>query len=59
MKEALTKCRSRIEDQMMEHYINKEEFLKRENLIDTIEVILNILSCTITISRYYRHSWNR
>ena len=41
MKEALTKCRSRIEDQIMEHYISKEEFLKRENLIDTIEVILN------------------
>lgn len=44
IREALTKCKSRIEDQMMEHSINKEEYLKRKNLIDTIEVILNELS---------------
>ena len=34
IREALTKCRSRIEDQMMEHSINKEEFLKRETFVE-------------------------
>lgn len=44
IREALTKCKSRIEDQMMEHSINKEEYIKRENLIDAIEVIIDKLS---------------